>query len=47
MSSKKRRYFTSEKKAQIVRRHLADKVAIDTNTARRLFTLLCALHFRG
>ena len=28
MSSKKRRYFTSEKKAQIVRRHLADKVAV-------------------
>ncbi len=26
--SKPRRYFTSEKKAQIVRRHLADKVAV-------------------
>lgn len=33
--------------AELVREHLADKVAIDTNTARRLFTLLCALHFRG
>ena len=28
MSSKKRRHFTAEKKAQIVRRHLADKVAV-------------------
>ena len=28
MSSKKRRHFRSEKKAQIVRRHLADKVAV-------------------
>jgi len=28
MSSKKRRHFTSEKKAQIVRRHLAEKVAV-------------------
>jgi transposase len=28
MSDKTRRYFTAEKKAQIVRRHLADKVEI-------------------
>ncbi len=28
MSSKTRRYFTAEKKAQIVRRHLADKIEI-------------------
>jgi len=28
MSSKNRRYFTAEKKAQVVRRHLADKVAV-------------------
>jgi len=26
---------------------LADKVAIDHNTARRLFTLICVLHLRG
>jgi uncharacterized protein (UPF0262 family) len=26
---------------------LADKVNIDENTARRLFTLLCVLHIRG
>ncbi len=28
MSSKTRRYFTAEKKAQVVRRHLADKIEI-------------------
>ncbi len=28
MSSKTRRYFTTEKKARIVRRHLADKIEI-------------------
>jgi len=28
MSSKNRRYFTSEKKAQVVRWHLADQVAV-------------------
>ena len=28
MSSRKRRHFTAEKKAEIVRRHLADKVAV-------------------
>ena len=26
---------------------LADRVAVDDNTARRLFTLLCVLHIRG
>lgn len=26
---------------------LADKVAIDFDTARRLFTLICALHWKG
>jgi uncharacterized protein (UPF0262 family) len=26
---------------------LADKVAIDHDTARRLFTLICVLHLRG
>jgi len=28
MSSKNRRYFTAEKKTQVVRRHLADKVPV-------------------
>lgn len=31
----------------LLRERLADKVAIDTNTARRLFTLVCVLHIRG
>jgi uncharacterized protein (UPF0262 family) len=26
---------------------LADKVEIDLDTARRLFTLICVLHLRG
>jgi uncharacterized protein (UPF0262 family) len=26
---------------------LADRVAIDHDTARRLFTLICVLHLRG
>jgi uncharacterized protein (UPF0262 family) len=26
---------------------LGDKVAIDLDTARRLFTLICVLHLRG
>ena len=33
--------------SELMREHLADRVAIDTNTARRLFTLLCVLHIRG
>ena len=33
--------------AELMREHLADRVAIDVNTARRLFTLLCVLHIRG
>jgi len=32
MSSKNRRYFTAEKKAQVVRWHLADKVAVSDLT---------------
>lgn len=31
----------------LLRERLADKVAIDANTARRLFTLICVLHIRG
>jgi len=30
-----------------LRERLAERVAVDLNTARRLFTLLCVLHIRG
>ncbi len=33
--------------AQLLRRHLASKVEVDDATSRRLFTLICVLHFRG
>ena len=33
--------------SELLRERLADKVAVDHNTARRLFTLLCVLHIRG
>jgi uncharacterized protein (UPF0262 family) len=33
--------------SEMLRERLADKVVIDLNTARRLFTLLCVLHIRG
>ncbi len=33
--------------AELVAQRLADKVEIDEATARRLFTLLCALHWKG
>lgn len=33
--------------AELLRTRLADKVHIDEDTARRLFTLLCVLHIRG
>ncbi len=33
--------------SEILRERLAGKVEIDFNTARRLFTLICALHVRG
>lgn len=33
--------------AQLLRRHLASKVEVDEATSRRLFTLICVLHFRG
>lgn len=32
--------------SEILRERLAERVAIDQNTARRLFTLLCILHIR-
>jgi uncharacterized protein (UPF0262 family) len=31
----------------LLQSRLAGKVATDTDTARRLFTLICALHWRG
>ena len=31
----------------LLRDRLADRVAIDHDTARRLFTLICVLHLRG
>ena len=33
--------------AALLRERLADRVRIDDNTARRLFTLVCVLHWRG
>jgi len=33
--------------SELLRERLADKIAIDLNTARRLFTLVCVLHIRG
>jgi uncharacterized protein (UPF0262 family) len=33
--------------SELLRERLADRVIIDLNTARRLFTLLCVLHIRG
>jgi uncharacterized protein (UPF0262 family) len=32
--------------SDLLRERLEDKVELDTNTARRLFTLLCVLHIR-
>jgi uncharacterized protein (UPF0262 family) len=32
--------------SQLLRERLAEKVAVDHDTARRLFTLLCVLHIR-
>ncbi len=33
--------------SSLLQARLAGKVAIDVDTARRLFTLICALHWRG
>ena len=33
--------------SEVLRERLKGKVEIDFNTARRLFTLICALHIRG
>jgi uncharacterized protein (UPF0262 family) len=33
--------------SELLRERLADKVDLDLNTARRLFTLVCVLHIRG
>jgi len=33
--------------AELLRERLADRVAVDEDTSRRLFTLICVLHIRG
>jgi len=33
--------------SELLRERLAEKIAIDLATARRLFTLICVLHIRG
>jgi uncharacterized protein (UPF0262 family) len=33
--------------SHVLRERLATKIIVDTDTARRLFTLLCALHWKG
>ena len=33
--------------SRVLMERLKDKVAIDTDTARRLFTLICVLHWKG
>lgn len=33
--------------AELLRERLAGKIDMDSNTARRLFTLICVLHIRG
>ena len=33
--------------SELLRERLADKVDLDLDTARRLFTLICVLHIRG
>jgi uncharacterized protein (UPF0262 family) len=33
--------------SELLRERLNGKIELDTNTARRLFTLICVLHIRG
>ena len=33
--------------SDLLRERLAGKIELDSNTARRLFTLICVLHIRG
>lgn len=33
--------------SQTLRQKLADRIAVDDDTARRLFTLVCSLHWKG
>lgn len=33
--------------AELLKERLADKIAVDFDTARRLFTLICVLHIKG
>ena len=39
--------LTLSRISQILREKLAGKIAMDGDTARRLFTLVCALHWKG
>ena len=33
--------------SELLSRRLDGKISVDADTARRLFTLICALHWRG
>ena len=33
--------------SELLRERLKDKIDVDFGTARRLFTLVCALHWKG
>jgi uncharacterized protein (UPF0262 family) len=33
--------------SELLRERLTEKIAMDLQTARRLFTLICVLHIRG
>jgi uncharacterized protein (UPF0262 family) len=33
--------------SKLLRERLTDKIEVDHDTARRLFTLICVLHLRG
>ena len=33
--------------SELLRERLAGKIVLDTDTARRLFTLICVLHWRS
>jgi uncharacterized protein (UPF0262 family) len=40
-------YFEAVKKSRVLQERLEGKAEIDTDTARRLFTLICVLHYGG
>ena len=41
------RRATHNEGSEIVMERLKDKVRMDADTARRLFTLICVLHWKG